>query len=294
MRGKKLTFMFIKDSIEKIKGYKLISTSYINIQTKLLIMCENGHLFEMAFNNFMKGQRCPICNRNSRKNTYEKVKSKIESCGYVLLSHCYEKANKKLSIQCSKGHIFDMSYNSFCGGRRCPICAGNQRRKYLDVDCFIKSNGYTLLSTEYKNENIPLTMICPVGHNFKMPYNKFYRRGHRCPICSITTHCSTPEKEVQNYVKMIYDGKIENNDRKTIYNYWTKHWLELDIFIPELNKAIEYNSKYYHSFDNIKWKDMMKSRQCKYKGIELFIVEHDDWLHNKIGIMNKIREFILQ
>lgn len=43
------------------KGYILVSTEYINTQTKLDYICPNGHAHSMQYNNFRTGQRCPTC-----------------------------------------------------------------------------------------------------------------------------------------------------------------------------------------------------------------------------------------
>jgi hypothetical protein len=52
---------------------------------------------------------------------------------------------------------------------------------------------------------------------------------------------SLGEKEVLNYVKKIYNGNIISNDRKTIINKKSGKYLELDIYLPYLKKAIEFN-----------------------------------------------------
>jgi hypothetical protein len=41
------------------------------------------------------------------------------------------------------------------------------------------------------------------------------------------------------FIKSIYNGEIIENDKKTIINPITNHWLELDIYLPDINKAIE-------------------------------------------------------
>ena len=76
-----------------------------------------------------------------------------------------------------------------------------------------------------------------------MSFNGF-KYGYRCVKCAIEDGGSTPEKEILSYIKEHYNGVIIPNDRETIYNYWTKKWLELDIYLPELKKAIEYNGEY--------------------------------------------------
>lgn len=121
----KLTYEFIKKEIEK-EGYKLLSTEYINANTKLKIKCDKGHKFRMRWSSFQQGQRCPIeryiRGSSKIKLTYEYVKEQIEKEGYQLLSHEYENCMSKIKIICDKGHEYKVTYNHFKNGKRCPIC----------------------------------------------------------------------------------------------------------------------------------------------------------------------------
>lgn len=58
----KYTYEEVKEYIEN-EEYKLLSEEYINNITKLKILCNNNHIFEMDFNHFKnRSQRCPYCN----------------------------------------------------------------------------------------------------------------------------------------------------------------------------------------------------------------------------------------
>lgn len=49
------------------------------------------------------------------------------------------------------------------------------------------------------------------------------------------------KKEIYDYIKTYVNKEILLNDRNLIYPK------EIDIYIPDLNLAIEYNSFYYHT-----------------------------------------------
>ena len=66
----------------------------------------------------------------------------------------------------------------------------------------------------------------------------------------------------------------------------------MDIFLPDIFKAIEFNGIYWHKDNNVKWKDEMKKKQCFKKGIDLLIIDENDWYKNKIYQLNKIDDFI--
>lgn len=75
---------------------------------------------------------------------------------------------------------------------------------------------------------------------------------------------SAKEKDIVDSIKNNYDGIIIENTKKIIYPK------ELDIWLPDLNLAIEFNGHYFHSA-SLKPKDYHynKSLQCREKGIRL-------------------------
>lgn len=127
-QNKKLTYEEVKDFIEHSTDknnngyYKLVSTEYKDVNSKLTIQCPYGHVYEGDFHNFKNGKRCPHC-FGTPKFTYNEVKQFVENQGYELLSTEYSSIEDKLLFRCPKGHIFDMRYNDFKNNnQRCPRC----------------------------------------------------------------------------------------------------------------------------------------------------------------------------
>jgi len=56
---------------------------------------------------------------------------------------------------------------------------------YKYVKEYIETEGYKLLSDEYKNNKTKLELQCPEGHKFKMNWDCF-KRGQRCSKCKDT------------------------------------------------------------------------------------------------------------
>lgn len=93
---------------------------------------------------------------------------------------------------------------------------------------------------------------------------------------------SAPEKEVCEYIQSIYSGKIIKNDRSVIDGK------ELDIFLPELNLAFEFNGVYWHSeFNKPINYHQKKSLDCARQNIQLIHIWEDDW-NNKKDIIKDI------
>lgn len=80
------------------------------------------------------------------------------------------------------------------------------------------------------------------------------------------------------------NNKIIINDRKTIHNPYTNHYLELDIYLPELCLAIEYDGKQHfqiiesrggkEEYDKIQMRDFIKNEVCKELNIKLLRIHY--------------------
>ena len=286
----KYTYEHVKETIEKT-GYKLLSIEYVSTNTPLNVICDNGHEWNVSFKDFKKGVRCKYCYGNNFK-TQEEIEKAINVDDYQLLSD-YKGAKTKLSIKCPQGHTFEMRPNNFKNGQRCPICAGNIRYDMVFVNNIVNKEGYKLLSTEYKNAHQKLKMVCPSGHTFEMRFGDFKNGGQRCPKCSFIDKKSKPENEIYEYLKTLTNEHIVENDRTIVKNPLTNFMLELDIYIPTLNKALEFNGIYWHSKENVKQRDIEKIKQCKEHNIELLVVDEREWLDDKQGCLEKIKNWII-
>ena len=115
----------------------------------------------------------------------------------------------------------------------------------------------------------------------------------RCKVCNpIGITKSKPEKEIVDDIANIYDGEIFRNvntilDRKK----------ELDIYIKDLNLAIEFNGIYWHREQLGKidrHTHLNKTIECNSKGIKLIHIFEDEWYNSKDKISNIIKFEILK
>ena len=98
---------------------------------------------------------------------------------------------------------------------------------------------------------------------------------------------STYEAEIHEWLKSIYSGKIEINTRRIISP------LELDIYLPEKNLALEFNGDYWHSANRIdKNYHLNKTLLCQEKGIHLIHIFEYEWNENKEYIKSIISSAI--
>lgn len=289
--SKKLTYSYVKEYIEK-EHYKLLSETYENNRSKLKLMCPEGHVFWVKFNNFKSGSRCPICYGNM-KHSYDEVKNIFKDEGYKLLSNEYINKDNKLEIMCPKGHVYFTSLNVFKRGFRCPYCSGKAKHSLEFIREFLNIYNYELLSNTYINANTPIEMKCPEGHVFKMRFGDFKNNNRRCPICS----SSNGELEVASILDKLGIKYI----REYIFKDCKfKSYLPFDFYLPEYNILIEYDGiqhyeiiEYFGGFDsfvNTKIRDTVKNIYCDKNNIELIRIPYWEFNNIKNIIMSKINK----
>lgn len=118
-----------------------------------------------------------------KKLSIDYIREQIEIHEYTLLSREYKNVHTKLNIQCNKGHEYKATWAQFWKGQRCPHCYGNTKLKYKDVQKYITSQGYMLISKEYKGCKNKLYIKCDKGHRYTTRWNDF-QQGTRCPHCA--------------------------------------------------------------------------------------------------------------
>ena len=152
--GVKLEYDFVKDVIESVvsdwKKLKLLSTKYVNTNSKLVITDEHGYKYSIAYSNIVQNyQRNQEFNRFHSQNIFSvhNIKNWLlqNNIDYELQSVKYKSAKSKLLWLCPKGHNFSMNWNNFQSGKRCPICRSSNGES--KVATFLDSN-----EIEYKRE----------------------------------------------------------------------------------------------------------------------------------------------
>ena len=185
-----------------------------------------------------------------------------------------------------------MTFSCFQQDHGCTTCYNEDRTPTIE---YMKEEAtkrkYKLISDTYYTAKTKYIFECIRGHKFEMQWNNF-KSEQNCPICNMNG-TSIPEKEILEYVSSLYKGKILPRDRKTIKNPLTKNWLELDIYLPDIKKAIETGSLFYHGDEYTKSKDKIKQELCCLKGISLLsIVYEKKWKKEKVNVFNKIQWFL--
>lgn len=278
------TSSFIKEAKEvhgNLYDYSLVE--YVKARVKVKIICKKHGVFLQTPNHHKRGTGCPICGGSKRLDTKIFIKKSIEVHGtkynYSLVK--YVNRVDKVKIICPEHGEFSQSPFDHYNGKGCNICgevlsSEKQRKPLLD---FIQESNlthdfkYNYKYVKFNNLHDKITIMCPLHGSFTQRANG-HLRGKGCRTC--TVGASEGEKYLLRIIKKVYKGKVIENDRSLLKTH------ELDVYLPDLNLAIEFNGIYWHSE---KFKDKNyhyeKWEKCKDKGIKLIQIFENLYLENK-------------
>ena len=127
-------------------------------------------------------------------------------------------------------------------------------------------------------------------HNiFRINSNDIKPNSHNlCHKCYANISQSSPELEIKDIINTMYNGRCIENSRSIIQP------LELDLYYPEKNIAIEFNGNYWHD-ENHKPKDyhFNKFKLCKDKNIRLVSIYESDWYNKRDNIISLLKNIFI-
>lgn len=127
---------------------------------------------------------------------WAKVKKLVENYNFVLntTEKGYERLdyNKRLTIECEKGHVFRKSETSILEGLICPQCEENRPKPVKQNNPLFKEilaeKGWTYVSGEYANKSSYLVCKCPQGCLIENKMYRWFRDKTECPKCKYQLH----------------------------------------------------------------------------------------------------------
>ena len=106
--------------------------------------------------------------------------------------------------------------------------------------------------------------ICPQGHEYQATvlHRTQNNNATSCPVCYSGRQTSFAEQAVFYYIKKLYPDAINRYTAKFLGK------MELDVFIPSIKYAIEYDGEAWHKENKLK-REQKKYQMCHEQGITL-------------------------
>jgi len=205
----------------------------------------------------------------------------------------YNGIHKNVTLSCSIHGEFEqrpvVHLKSKCG---CPKCGDDKNASFrtLTTDEFIAKaivvhgDKYDYSKSVYDKSLLPITIICKEHGEFIQRPND-HLNGRGCAKCFFAK--SQSEEDLLTYIKSICDYEIIERSKNIISP------LELDIYIPELKIAFEFNGLYWHNEINKHNKyHLNKTELCEAQGIHLIHIYEDDWMFKTDIVKSRINNLL--
>jgi len=242
------------------------------------------------------GKGCAVCAGNSPEASKERYLETLERQNAEDADPSVPFGNHTgRRILCRKcGNIRIRLPHNVSTGHGCPICTGQdhltsqnkyleelrkQNRKDIDDKPYLRFSKRWILCTVCNKE----AEQC-VSNIINAPH-------HGCPNCSWKV--SKKEEAVRNFILAMYPDAT-HNQKKLLRN----HNFELDIYIPSIKKAVEFDGEFWHKSE---WaidhgapeRDAAKEAQCKEAGIRLLRIEEKDFDQDPGAVFTRVKAFLV-
>jgi len=278
--AKKTTEQFVFE-LESVNKNIAITGEYSGTKNKIDCLCKVcGNKWKGTPYALLHGTGCPVCSKTQRMNyrrytpesfeekvhqvnpdvellspftkSTEIIEAKCKKCGYKWISKAYKLLQSKGCPKCS--HILGAKNNQGKTGLK-------SREKFVEqlsqVDASIKLIG------EYTNTHTNAQFKCDRCNHIWIAKPYALLQGHGCPRCAKSGTSFMEQLILACFREVLGDGEVLSRDKSLI-------GMELDIFIPKYNLAIEPGNWFLHQ-RSIK-RDEQKRIRCKDKNVRLITI----------------------
>jgi hypothetical protein len=266
----KLDPQVLLDAAMEHGGICLNIDEYVDTKHELSFKCHLGHEWSTKPGQILGGCWCHECG-GSKKLALEDCEAWAVSMGGKCLSVAYAGVKEKMIWECSKGHIWKSSFDAVKNGHTwCPHCSGVASKTEIDYHCLAEERGGRCLQVGKSTNDNSSKWQCSEGHLWNARYGSILF-GSWCPACSN----GKSQKILYGIIADIFPQNV------VLYNYKGFAWLktskfgkqELDIYVPELKLAIEYDGEQHFKpmryggkvemLEKIKKRDRVKNGRIK-------------------------------
>lgn len=281
--------------------YSLVE--YVNLITPVKIICPIDGVFEQKPLLHLRGSGCQICAQRDLKMSKEvfiRRAKEVHGDKYDYSKVVYINTNTKVEIICPIHGSFWVTPAAHLHGYSCKKCA-NENKKYSTEEFIEKAREihgdyYDYSKVIYTGHRKKVEVICPIHGSFFIEARKLLQ-GKGCPLCNRII--STGENKIKKWLEL-------NNFKYTIYQTFEglkdKRSLNVDIYLPENNLAIEYQGEHHYkavqfkgipkekaeeNFKEVLKHDKIKEEYFKNSNINLLCIHYCDY-NNIDEILEKV------
>lgn len=274
----------------------------------LLWECKRKHIWASSVCNRKSGYGCPYCSgqipipgETDLATINPKLASEVSKKSKIRPEQVTANSGKKLLWECRLGHEWTERVTARSRGFGCPYCSGQRvmkgfndlKTKYPSLAKEVSEKSPMQADEVTCGSNKKLVWKCKNNHEWAARISHRIS-GSGCPQCA----GSQAERDLAELVKSLLpeNVKILRNDRKVIKPY------ELDILVPSLDLAFEFNGTYWHSdevikatkssFPSSKAFDDFKKTECAKQGINLFFVREKPWTENHDKEVKRVEKIV--
>ena len=277
----KIDISEVESFIKTKRGILIDGSNYREAKSKIKVKClKDNYIWETTWDYLKQGNWCPDC-AGKILLSYEEfsrilqMKNGVISEGPTSFKH-----DTVFKIKCLKdNYIWKTNYfRIIYQNQWCPKCAGCVLKTFEEVKILVESKNGELVSNkeDLQNNKSKLKIKCEKNHSWVISYANLVNHKRWCPVCAF----SKTQKKLFDIIEEIFNTKC-------FFNYKGFDWLkdkrllEIDIWVPELKLAIEYDG--IHHFKPINYsnnlqkaKERLADRKRKDKLKTKLIKEHPE------------------
>lgn len=301
---------------EKNVGNPFDYSAFSNV--RVFWKCKKGHSFgpKAIYERTRqdgKATNCPYCANKKVLPGFNDLETWCKSTGHADLLDQWDYSvneklpneymphtDKKVFWKCAKGHSYQMR---ICEKTKenpygCPVCSNKQLLVgYNDLKTLYPelaeewdySNNPTKPEDHIPGDHTKVQWVCKqCGYRWEASIKERARHGTNCPQCAFYYKTSSPEQAVYYYLKKSFPDAINS------YKPGFLGGMEIDVFIPSISIAVEYDGKNWHENSQ---RDKHKSTLLRDRGIKLIRIKeknsensYDDYCVIRSMYKNKLTE----
>lgn len=274
---------FIKKS-KQIWGnkYDYSLVEYKNMKTKIKLICENNHIFDITPDNHLRLRGCLYCSNKVNlvidKDGFVEKSNKTHNSKYDYSIFEYKNSTTKSKIICNIHGVFEQTSNAHMAGSGCKHCyidlLKSDTKHFIEKSKKIHNNKYDYSLVEYKKSGVKVKIICPIHGIFKQSPS-VHLSGSGCRNCMIDNLCIGFEEFKRRSIEI--HGNIYEYDASSYKNLK----LKTTLICPK-----------HGSFKIIADNHISKKRGCIKCSTNISKLEKE-WL-DSIGIEDKYRQYVVK